>query len=819
MQLTFLKAAMPLSKTITYSSRDDTFTMSHYPLAKRMTSNEVTVKDMTDFRDAIEDEGALGKCLLLGGLDRPLIDESRADHACKDWEHEWVCFDLDKVDAHPSLEGALSAIERYLPACVQRAECVIQLSPSCFNPRATKLSCHIFMKLSKPVKSAVLKDFLIWANFNGALAPFISLTENANALSYKVDRCVTDPSRLIYIAPPRMVGFENRMETSQWLAHFGGEADFTIPQFTPVTREQINTKINELRDEQGLERKEFRTVKFRGFDVLEGTEPGVISDVRASGGQYIRFNLNGGDSLAYFIDLKRPELIHNFKGEQAIFTKDVDDKFYKALVKTAQQVPIRSSIPESTEVLAFYATNRGSKVYVGTYDRASDNLRVDISSENAAASWLQQFGVPGKNILPHYDLTHDISSNVRYEEGYPVINLYERTNFMKQFGEASKHRDLEATIKEMDVLCPVIMKFARSITGDQRSCHGFINWLAFIFQYRVKTGTAWLLWGTEGSGKGKFLEHVCKPLLGQHSVGQVMMSNIDSQFNSLLEGKLLVNIDEAAMSRTRDTVEAMAKLRNYITEATLVINAKNITEREVPSFCNFIISSNDFKPVVLNPSDRRMHVGTRQETRLIPTPNEFATLVQGEELPHFARLLGELVVDEYWVRNPELTEQKIRLFESTHSLADSVAVAIQQGDTTFFFEGRPNPIQMGTSRDAMLLPIKQYDELLRGMLNGQLNMLTHEDLYVLFSVVINNPKGFPDNATAQRNIFNKYGLLGKKTQYCHRTQKSRYGIAAPTWQDVPDHLIEAIFPPMPAQSVADTQRIVPISKSAKKAKA
>lgn len=815
MQLTFLQAAVPLSKTLTYSARDDAFTMSHYPLVRRVSSFEREVDDMRQFKDVLSEHAHKGHCLLLGGLSKVLRDESRAEHAKKDWDHHWVCFDMDKVDATPDMDGALDAIERYLPEACQRAAAVIQLSPSCFNPRANKLSCHVFMRLNEPISRSQLQDFLIWCNFNNdALRSQISLNDSGNTLSFRVDRCVVDASRLIYVAPPRMVGFKNEKfeNESDWLDYFNGDAGFTLPTFTPIDRAHINEKINELRDAQGLPVREFRTIKLRGYDVLSDAEEGVISDVRASGNQYIRFNLNGGDSLAYFIDLKNPELIGNFKGEPYMMTKEVDPQFYKTLIKTTRSMPMNASTPESLEVLAFYATNHRSTLYIGTYDRATDKLRVDPSSETAAAAWLQKFGVPGKNYLPHYDLVHDISNDVRYEEGYPLINLYERTNFMKQFAAAAKVRDLRETMQQLDQHCPVIMKFLRSITGDPRSAMGFVNWLSFIFQNRIKAETAWVLWGTEGSGKGKFLEHVCKPLLGQSSVAQVMMSNVDKQFNQMLEGKLLVNIDEAAMPRSRDKIEAMSKLRNWITEPFMVIDEKNVNERSVPSFCNFIISSNDFRPIVINGADRRFHVGTRQENRLLPTPNEFATLVQGEELPHFARLLGELKVDEHWVRNPELTEQKMRLFESSHSTLDMVAVAIHQGDTAFFLEARPSNVQLNATPGASLAPIAQYDDLLRAMLNNTFNVITQEDLYVLFSIVIGDTRLFPENMTGQRNIYNRYGLLGKQTILCKRTNVKRYGAEGPEWQQPPDMLLEEVARYVP-NTTADPKTVVPMRKN------
>jgi hypothetical protein len=192
-------------------------------------------------------------------------------------------------------------------------------------------------------------------------------------------------------------------------------------------------------------------------------------DVRASGDKHIRFNLNGGDSLAYWIDLQQPDIIGNFKGEPFLLTKTVDEGFYKSLVKASKATSSTVALPDGTEILAFYATNRNSALYVGVYDRAKDKLRVDKSTESAAYAWLKQNGVPITPSFPHYDLVHDISSNIRYEEGYPVINMYERTDLLKQFGGSERLTQLPLTMGLLDQHCPVIMTFLRSATGDKRS--------------------------------------------------------------------------------------------------------------------------------------------------------------------------------------------------------------------------------------------------------------------------------------------------------------------------------------------------------------
>lgn len=811
MRLIFLSAAVPLTKTLSYSKRDDAYTTAPYPMVTRVTSHEVEVHNMLEFAQAVREQGQMGRCLMFGQLDSPLVDESRAGRSIPS-DHDWICFDFDKVDAAPTIEGAMYAIGKYLPKVCHHAECVIQLSPSCFNPRATKLSAHVFFKLSEPTSSKVLKDWIVRINFE-LLEGQIKLTDSANALSFALDRCVTDSSRLLYIAPPKTVGFESDLTPENSLVHLEGHAAVVVPHFTPVTRDEMNLKINQLRKSLELPERSFRTTMVRDQEMM--LEPGecVITDVRSSGEGYIRFNINGGNSLAYWINLKEPNIIGNFKGEPYMFTKEAAEPFYKALIKQLQAMPSSSkTIGANIEVLAFYATNRGSKVYVGTYDRATDRLRVEGSTEKAAYSWMGQFGVPIKPSLPHFDLVYDVTSDIRYEEGYPVINLYERTDFIKEFSDLDRTQPLKDAAYRLSVKCPVIYKTLASCTGDARSLEGLINWVAYIFQTRKKTDTAWVLHGTEGTGKGQFMKNVLRPLFGQQNVTQIMMNNVDSNFNSLIDGKIIVNIDEAAMSRTRDKVETMSKLRNWITESTIIINTKKIAEYEAPNNANFIVTANDTRPIHIPEGDRRFHVATRQESRLFYTPNEIAVLEQGEELPEFAKLMGELIVDEAWVRNPEMNEQKARLFESTHSLLDRVGFAIRDGDTQFFLDARPTDSQRAASTSGGLMPIRQYDDMLRAMVDGTFNVLTFDDLFVLFQVTINDSKIFSDNPTQQRAIYNRFNLgpKNRETHRCKRQKKTRYGSVAPSWKDLPPEIIES-YPHIFATNPADTN-VVPMKK-------
>lgn len=780
MDFTFLSGRIPLTKTISYNARDDSYVTTPYPMISRVSSHETQAANLRELAKIMREEGRRGRCLLKGRLDQTLQDESRAGHSIEE-DHEWVVFDFDKVDCEPSVDGAIAAVGKYLPPEAANTDCVVQLSSSCYDPRTTKLSAHVFMLLAKPMSSDELKSWLEWINFNGALRNEIRLTDSQMGLHFPLDRTVASASKLIYIAPPKLVGFEDIVGES---IHFvaGKNRKIEVRGFTPMGSDQLRDKLNELRQRAGLPDRSYNLVHSKGQEILTNAEESVVHDLRKSGDSYIRFNLNGGDSLAYFINVREPHLIGNHKGEPYLYTREVAPDLFKTLTKASKALPqatIRTN--ETLEPLAFYATNRGSAVYIGSYDRATDELRVDQSTEHAAKSWMMSHGLP-PTTLPHMDLVTDMSSDIRYEPGYPIINLYQKTDLMKQFAQADR---VLFDTKDFREKCPVLWRTLISVHGNSaEAATYFINWLAAIFQERRLTKTAWVWHGNQGTGKGMLVENLLRPLLGESVVRQVNYTLINDKFNGFLDGALIINVDEADLSYSMDRSELRSKLYNWIAEPRVAIRDLRTKEYWVDNTANFIFTSNSSKPVQIEPGDRRFNVGERQDQRLIFTPNEYAILATGEELPEFARLLGLWSINERMLLHPYSGDAKQSMYEATHSLPERIARAIHEGDTGFFIESRPTPIQLQSDLIGKPLPIGPYDELLKAMVEGNLNVLRRDDLYVLFRVVIgHNERLFPDNNAEQKRTFQKLGLLfnRKESHRDKRNGKVVNGIKSPDW--------------------------------------
>jgi hypothetical protein len=666
------------------------------------------------------------------------------------------------------------------------------------------------MRLATPMDTPTLKAWLESINFNGSLKSEMRLTDSQIGLHFPLDRTVSSPSKLIYIAPPKLVGFADSVGPSIKFV-VGKDKAITPRAFTPIGHDQLRDHINTLRRAVGLPDQKYNLVMHRGMEVLTGAEESVVHDITKSGESYLRFNLNGGDSLAYYINLRDPGIIGNHKGEPYLYTREVAPDLFKTLTKAAKALPggIRNS--ETVEPMAFYATNRNSMVYIGTYDRATDVLRIDPSNETAAKSWLLSFGIP-PTVLPHYDVVTDMTSDVRYEPGYPIINLYRQTDFMKEYADQERTLD---EVKEFSRRCPVLWKTLVSVHGNElKAVEYFVNWLAAVFQERRLTKTAWVWHGTQGTGKGMLIENLLRPLFGEQVVKQVTYTLINDKFNGFMDGTLILNIDEADLSHSMDRTELRSKLFNWIAEPSIAIRDLHKSETWVENRCNMIFTSNSStKPVQIEAGDRRFNVAERQDERLMYTANEYAVLATGEELPAFAELLGQWKIQEQWLLQPYGGAAKSQMYEGTHSLTERIARAIREGDTAFFIESRPSPLQLQSDLIGKPLPIGPYDELLRAMLDGTLTALTRQDLYVLFRVVVgHNDRVFSDNNAEQRRTFQKLALLpGRKEGHRDgRTGKSVNGIKAATWDTSEDtqQLAQELFDSLPKSS----SNVVPLHK-------
>jgi hypothetical protein len=750
MRTVFLASRLPLTKTFLWNA--GVLTATPYPHVSRLSSYHEEANTLSEFLALLRTHAAQGHCLFGGQLIAPLAQESRAGKTAKSLK-EWVVFDFDKVEA----KDAADVVARYLPADCQQVSYIAQLSASMFRPDVSLWSGHIYMLLKTPMEEARIKQWVEALNFsNPALEQQIRLSDSLQALHWPLDRTAVYNSKLIYIAPPKCHGFTPIIGDAFTLVK-KRLTHLVVPNFVPIDSVTVRQKINALRRTAGLDDIDYATTPFEGEEVLLKSGMCEISGIRTSGDHYIRFNLNGGDSYAYFIDLRNPALIRNFKGEPLLKTEDAAPDLWKALRAKAPQIVAKAALDEGTEVLAFYATNQSSAVKVGTYSPVNRKLTLNNASETSARAWQSEYGLVQKGFLPHMDLVFDPRSDVQYMHGTTSINTFRATDYMAR----ARTSAVPATLADTP---PLINRLIRSMLGDpdDKLLLHFINWLAFIFQTRQKTGTAWLLHGRTGTGKGSFIKHILMPLFGNENVRVIQLPQVSSQFNAFLESALFVIVEESEADGVENPTEVMSKVRHWITEDDIEINQKGVKTYQAKTFCNFLFTANSRKPITITADDRRFNIPSRQENQIHFTPNELITLEQRSELDSFAAMLQRWPVNAMAVHHIIEPEARADVHEATTGINQLIAEAIIAGHLQFFVDRMPSEAESQSDFHNRFNPIGLYKPLLDKYISmatdGLACIIPEEELFCLFRTLIPDTRFFQDSKTWRKRHYKSLGL-------------------------------------------------------------
>jgi hypothetical protein len=133
-----------------------------------------------------------------------------------------------------------------------------------------------------------------------------------------------------------------------------------------------------------------------------------------------------------------------------------------------------------------------------------------------------------------------------------------------------------------------------------------MDWLAYPLQYPGKKLTTYLyIHGPSGVGKNRLMLPLEKIYGSNFAV--VTKQDIESDFNTLLVNKQLINADE--LSGGRDNQDKIAqKIKRFVTGETINVNTKGIPQYPVRNCANLIVTSNYPDAIRLDDDDRRAYV-------------------------------------------------------------------------------------------------------------------------------------------------------------------------------------------------------------------
>lgn len=481
MDLYFLEAAIPLTKTISPKGKEP------YPMVKNFTSHKERVTSPVELYRAIKDHATLGHCVLKGPLTRPLMNEPRAGTTRSDDQTQWVCLDFDRFETH-DIDAQLTAMG------IGDISYVLQYSSSHGLPDTEgTISAHVFMLLDHAVNAPMLKAWLMNQNltlFRGELR----LSRDKNQLSWPLDITTCQNDKLLYIAPPKFVGMKDPLGQNRIQLITRPNPKLPITRLGERHIDALKTDakeaLNTLRKAEGLKARTAGTSWTGGKEVLNKPTVASVTGVKDVG-EWVRLNLNGGDSWAYCYPKDNFELIYDFKSDAWYKTKELLPGYYQDLKN--QQAQLNATPTEDGDLILAFRDLRTATYYNGFWNPALQQLDLyPAKNETQLDHWMRSHGRVIGDFIPVWDMIYEPREDWILDEGAHRINTFRYSEYMRV---TPQHNTEWPQIQS--VICHML---ATDPTSDLYA--HFINWFACIYQRKHKPRTAYVCHGIEGCVAG-----------------------------------------------------------------------------------------------------------------------------------------------------------------------------------------------------------------------------------------------------------------------------------------------------------------------------
>ncbi len=775
MQLTFLAGhegsrTVPLTKRFSLDEHGDLVKHS-YPHVHRFTTFYENVSSLSQFEKALKKHAKQHHCLLKGYTTEHLQCESRAGLTDSATATEWICLDIDGIADITKPADLLAEIPD-----LRGVHYVVQYSSSQGVDPNKGLSAHIFMMLTEPVEPLRLKEWLKHLNLTvPILRDNIRLSPTGAVLTWPLDITTCQNDKLLYIAPPLCRDGATDQFTGERIQYVKSATARRLTLDLSAVRPEWNRAestrvLNQLRANEGLAKKTFSTKSFKGVEVLSGNPgPVAVTSWKLERG-FVYLNLDGGDSWGYFFPADNPEVLYNFKGEPNYklkelapdfyqqYKKDLDERLDAERTENAEQgAPLKSD--ENTRVLAF-RDRRSDAYFMGHYNEETGYAEFHRTSDQSKiAHYFIEHGLQAPSYIPTWDYAFRFDKRQVIDVDSKFLNRYCPTPYM----------DIEPA-RKAPALPPIIHKVIHSVfCGEPELIEHFLNWVAAIYQHRIKTQTAWLIQGTEGTGKGVLFNHILSPIFGGDYCKKTSINQIEDQFNQYLEDTVLLFIDESDVSTSLNSQKIMSRLRDYITEPTMTIRPMRANLYQAPSYLNIIVATNRPAAVLLTSSDRRFNIAPRQEAFLDLSDADMDQL--SKELEPFALHLASREVDLHAARRPIQTQARDELVQTTVSSTDAVAEALLHGDFEFFYEALPSSDAFsdddfaGLRKEAYLKVLREAAQYVQA---DEAQPLTRDQMHTLFRFCVDRVPETPKKFThflKHHRIFTRRMRKGEEQPY------------------------------------------------------
>jgi len=223
--------------------------------------------------------------------------------------------------------------------------------------------------------------------------------------------------------------------------------------------------------------------------------------------------------------------------------------------------------------------------------------------------------------------------------------------------------------------CELFLAHIRDVIcgGDKQLSLYVETWLANLFQDpNARPGTAIVLRGGQGTGKGVFANTIGKLLTRAHYLHIASSDLLIGRFNAHFAGKLLVFADEAFWAGDKS---AEGRLKALITEDDLVVEPKGRAPFTIRNLVRLIIASNERWVVPAGLDERRYVV-------LDVSPEHRNDHTYFEDIFQELRNGGYEALLYHFLHEVDSTQLNLRQIPQTQALLDQ---KVENADSVFRF--------------------------------------------------------------------------------------------------------------------------------------
>lgn len=649
-----------------------------YPGTYFFTTRSVVVQGLDEFASALRAAGDRGECMFKGNVTKQLLDEPRGGAISNEDITDWVCLDFDHIPKLEDIDDVLGEIDD-----LAHTSYIIQYTSS--HKIDGRFSAHVFMLLDRPLPSKSLEAWLVHLNLTEAvLAQHIKLSATGTRITWPLDHVVARNTQIIYIAPPRFEGMRDPVAGKRIVVVNRKRPKLVVPKMPEREKvmKEARKKLRTLRDDDDLPPIKYRTTD--GQTVISNVNATVTGIVDVSD-RYVRVNLNGGDSAAYWFWRHDPTLLYSFKDDTEVYRlEELDHKFYRQYVESDSFKAIHEK-----QLVAFMEPGTTTGYRIGMYEPREKEFYIDeeiinepvVMSRDKFNETLRSLGVNPKNMVIHVgSVVYDPAEiNVRFDPKRNRVNRFRSTQYMHA----------QPKVGEFTEVCPHIDVLLASALGEPLIVDHFLKWLSYLLKNRTHVGTGWLIQGAQGTGKSMLVNHVLKPLVGESNFVTISSNDLADRFNDYVAEKLLVFLDEADLNRASIGMSFISsRLKSIVGNRRTAVRKLYKAVQSMENHSNLIMATNVMNAVSLSMDDRRFNVGSYQLEPLKKRGVNTDALVKmlPKELDALASWLMACNVDSNTVEQPIQTVAKTLIQEHTMPSAEHVTRLILQDTIEPLFE-------------------------------------------------------------------------------------------------------------------------------------